>query len=42
MIDGLKATINEFDEKNIIKQIILIGDNGAIRNIELDVEVEDG
>ena len=29
-----KELINEFDEKHKIKQIILIGYDGAIRNIE--------
>jgi len=41
MIEGFRETINEFDEEHIIKQIIVIGVDGAIRSIEFDVEVED-
>ena len=36
MIENLKEIISEFDKTNITKQIILIGFNGAIRNIELE------
>ena len=38
MKDNLKVihAIKEFDEKDKIKNIILIGENGSIRNIEFD------
>jgi len=36
MIKGLREAINEFDKENTIIQIIIIGVNGAIRNIELE------
>ena len=29
----------EFDKVNIIKQIILIGENGKVKNIEIENEV---
>lgn len=37
----LRSIINQFDRDNVINQIILIGKNGAIRNIELEVEIDD-
>ena len=33
--------IKDFDEKNKIRNIILLGENGNIRNIELDNFLED-
>lgn len=33
-----KELVEEFDIEHIIKQIILIGEDGAIRNIELENE----
>jgi len=40
MIENLKEIITEFDNQNVTKQIILIGFNGAIRNIELEEDNE--
>jgi hypothetical protein len=36
--DDIKESINQFDKDHIIKQVILIGTDGAVRNIELEVE----
>ena len=41
MGESFREMINEFDEEHIIKQIILIGLDGGIRNIEMEV-VDDG
>lgn len=40
MIKGLREALNEFDKEHITKQIILIGLDGATRNIELEVKDE--
>jgi len=37
----MREIINQFDNDHIIKQVILIGEDGAIKNIELNNEVED-
>jgi len=34
----LRELINEFDREHTVKQIILIGIDGGIRNIELDFD----
>ena len=36
-----KEAINEFDEEHIIKQVILIGVDGKVRNIEFEVEEDE-
>ena len=36
----IREIINDFDARHIIKQVILIGFDGGIRNIELEVEEE--
>lgn len=36
-IEHLKDLITAFDKDHITKQIILIGNNGAVRNIELEI-----
>ncbi len=40
-IEDLKEAINDFDKIHTTKQIILIGVDGGIRNIELEVEDEE-
>jgi len=37
MID-LKKVINDFDQENIITQVILIGYSGKVKNIELEMQ----
>jgi len=37
----MREIINEFDREHIIKQVILIGEDGAVKNIELNNEIED-
>jgi len=37
-INILKKIINEFDEKNVIEEIILLGENGSIRRIQMENE----
>ena len=37
-INFLKKIINEFDEENVIEEIILLGENGAIRRIQMENE----
>jgi len=37
-IENLKLAINDFDKLHTIKQIILVGVDGGIRNIELEIE----
>lgn len=41
MIDGLRDVINGFEKDHVVKQIILIGFDGAVKNIELEEE-DDG
>lgn len=40
MINGLKDIINGFEKDHVVKQIILIGFDGAVKNIELEEEHE--
>lgn len=39
---NLMDNLTQFDKKHIVKQIILIGIDGKVRNIEFDVEVNNG
>jgi len=34
----LKEAIKKFDEEHLIKQVILIGNDGTTRNIEFDID----
>ena len=38
MVNELAEMIRDWDKLNKIKQLILIGENGAVRNIELKDE----
>ena len=38
---SIRELISEFEEKHLIKQIILIGNDGAVKNIELELVEED-
>jgi hypothetical protein len=40
MIDGLRDIVNSFDKDHVVKQIILIGFDGKVKNIELEGEYE--
>ena len=37
---SIRELITEFEEEHLIKQIILIGNDGAVKNIELEIEEE--
>ena len=41
MIKDLKEIVSSFDTEHIIKQIILIGMDGKIKNIEFNVEIKE-
>ena len=36
----IRQIINEFDQEHTIKQIIIVGFDGAIRNIELEAKLD--
>ena len=38
---NLAEIIKDFDEKDLLKNIILVGRNGSIRNIEIGNEEEE-
>jgi len=38
---NFKEAVTEFDKEHIVKQIILIGEDGKVKNIEFDNEVEE-
>ena len=41
MVMNVVEVFKEFDDENVIKQIILIGVNGKIKNIEFTLEEEE-
>lgn len=41
MTESLREIVSKFDEEHIVKQIILIGMDGRIKNIEFNVEMNE-
>jgi len=40
-LEGMKEMINEFDKEHLTSDIVLLGFDGAVRRIKLDVEEGD-
>jgi hypothetical protein len=39
-MEEVKQIINQFDEEHVVKQVILIGLDGIVKNIEFEVTVK--